>query len=227
MFYQIDNVLNAAELSHIQTALNQAAWEQGAHTAGKQAKTVKNNEQLSHDDPVAKSLVKVVLAALSGNNDFKSIAVPLRAMTPCFNRYCGGSNFYGKHIDNAVRAAPHNGELVRTDMSMTIFINEPNSYQGGALRLHLGNTSYDFKLPAGSALLYDAAYVHEVLPVTKGERLACFFWVQSMVQDAAQRRTLHELDVALTRLREAHGETDETVQLMGVYHNLLRMWSLV
>lgn len=225
MFYQIDNVLNADELSHIQTLLQQANWQQGSLTAGKQARHAKNNQQLAYDDPLAKEMARLILAAVASNGTFKSIAAPLRAMTPCFNRYTGSSNFYGQHIDNAVRSAAHNGELVRTDMSMTLFLNAPESYTGGELRLVLGTQSLDFKLPAGSMLLYDAAYVHEVLPVTEGERLACFFWVQSMVQSAQQRAVLHDLDRALTSLRDTHGENEDTVTLMGVYHNLLRMWS--
>lgn len=227
MFYRIDNVLSADELTHIQTLLQQASWQQGSLTAGRQARDAKNNQQLAYDDPLAQEMARLVLAAVADNGMFKSVATPLRAMTPCFNRYTGSSNHYGRHIDNAVRAAAHNGELVRTDLSMTLFLNPPENYTGGELRLVLGTQTLDFKLPAGSMLLYDAAYVHEVLPVTEGERLACFFWVQSMVQNAQQRIILHDLDRALTALRDTHGENEETISLMGVYHNLLRMWSQI
>lgn len=155
---------------------------------------------------------------------FFSAALPKRVFTPRVNRYAGGSNYYGNHIDNAIRALP-NGSKVRTDLSCTVFLNHPEDYEGGELTVLDTYGEKSVKLAAGDAVLYPGTSLHQVKPVTRGERQACFLWIESMVRSDEQRRLLFELDMNLLSLRQQHGETAEATVLTGVYHNLLRMWA--
>jgi PKHD-type hydroxylase len=230
MLITLPQLLSPDDLAHLHTALAQAPWTDGRASAGTQARHVKNNQQLPHDSDVASSIRRLVLERLNQSALFFSAALPLRIFTPRVNRYSGASNAYGNHIDNAIRLrTPEHGgvEHVRTDVSCTVFLNEPDTYDGGELTVNDTYGSRSLKLPAGHAVLYPGTSLHQVTPVTRGERLACFFWVQSMVRSDEQRRLLHELDMNLLALRSQHGETPETTALTGTYHNLLRMWAEV
>jgi PKHD-type hydroxylase len=169
----------------------------------------------------------MVLDGLNRSALFFSAALPLRIFTPRINRYGGEHNTYGNHIDNAVRlkATAAGTEYVRTDVSCTVFLNDPGEYDGGELTVSDTYGTRGVKLPAGHAVLYPGTSLHQVTPVKRGERLACFLWVQSMVRSDEQRRLLYELDMNLLALRQRHGETTETTGLTGTYHNLLRMWA--
>lgn len=225
MFLHVPAVLSADELRQAQTLLNQAPWADGRASAGAQAARVKNNEQLPHDCEVARTLRQTVLQALDRQPAFFSATLPKRVFTPRFNRYGGSSNAYGQHVDNAVRFAPDSGQRVRTDISCTLFLSDPQDYDGGELVIQEGYGQQQIKLPAGDLIVYPGTSVHEVLPVTRGQRLACFFWIESMVRSDAQRRVLFDLDNAIIALRSQHGENPQLVSLTGTYHNLLRMWA--
>jgi PKHD-type hydroxylase len=228
MLITLPQLLSPDDLDLVRSALAQAPWVDGAGSAGTQARSVKNNQQLAHDSDAATTIRRIVLERLNQSALFFTAALPLRIFTPRVNRYSGPSNAYGNHIDNAIRlkALDHGGvEHVRTDVSCTVFLNEPEDYDGGELTVKDTYGTRGVKLPAGHAVLYPGTSLHQVTPVTRGERLACFFWVQSMVRSDEQRRLLHELDMNLLSLRSQHGETPETTALTGTYHNLLRMWA--
>lgn len=225
MLLQLPDVLNPDELHQAQALLAQAPWRDGRPGAGVQARQVKNNEQLDHDSAPAQALRALVLQALDRNPLFFSATLPKRVFPPRPNRYGGDTNFYGPHIDGAVRFEPGTGQRVRTDVSCTLFLSDPQSYDGGELRIADTYGTPSVKLPAGHLVIYPGTSLHEVTPVTRGERLACFFWVESMVRSDEQRQLLYALDMNLLALRKAHGETPETTALTGVYHNLLRMWA--
>jgi PKHD-type hydroxylase len=233
MLLTLPHVLSAPQLAQVQSLLQEARWRDGAESAGSQAKWVKRNEQLGHDDPVAQAIRQMVLAGLQQHPLFFSAVLPLRTFTPRINRYSGSSNAYGPHFDNAVRLLQQSSQgqhshpqdqYVRTDVSCTVFLNDPDDYDGGELCVHDTFGQHRVKLPAGHAVIYPGTSLHEVAPVTRGERLACFFWVESMVRSDEQRSQLYALDMAITALRQ-QGESEQTVQLTGVYHNLLRMWA--
>lgn len=224
MLLTFPHVLQPAELADIQTLLAQAPWEEGLHSAGPQARPVKNNQQLPHVCAAAQHIRAQVLAGLDRIPDFFSATLPLKVFPPRINRYSVTHSHYGAHIDNAVRLLP-DGQRVRTDISCTVFLNPPDDYDGGELIIHDRYGPQRVKLPAGSAVVYPGTSLHEVSPVTRGERLACFFWIQSMVRSDEQRQLLHELDTQLQALRQQHGESAPTTALTGVYHNLLRQWS--
>lgn len=225
MLLHIPDVLTPAEVRHAQTLLTDAPWADGRPGAGVQAAQVKNNEQLAHDSAAAKEIRAMVLRGLDRCPQFFSAALPKKVFPPRLNRYGGDSNFYGNHIDGAVRYMPDTGQRVRTDVSCTVFLNEPTDYDGGDLCIADTFGEQAIKLPAGHMVLYPGTSLHQVKPVTHGHRLACFFWVESMVRSDEQRRLLYELDMNLLGLRTRHGETDETTGLTGTYHNLLRMWA--
>lgn len=224
MLLKLPGILSAADIAEVQALLPDAPWEDGKASAGAQAAQVKNNQQLPHDCEAAQRVRTLVLAGLDANSTFFSAALPKRVFTPRVNRYAGASNFYGNHIDNAIRALP-NGNKVRTDLSCTVFLNNPEDYDGGELTVTDTYGEKTVKLAAGDAVLYPGTSLHQVKPVTRGQRLACFLWIESMVRSDEQRRLLFELDMNLLGLRQQHGETDETTALTGVYHNLLRMWA--
>ena len=228
MLLRIPDVLNTAELAEARRLLAAAdlPWDDGRASAGTQAAAVKRNRQLPHDDATARTLRALVLRALDRHPTVFAAALPRKVFTPRFNRYAGDANAYGAHVDNAIRFAPDTGQRVRTDISATLFLSEPADYDGGELLLdEPDGTHGSVKLPAGHLLLYPGTRVHQVAPVTRGERLACFFWIESMVRRDDQRRVLFELDQALQQLRAEHGESGATVALTGTYHNLLRMWA--
>jgi PKHD-type hydroxylase len=225
MLLQLPCILNPEEIAHAQALLSTAPWADGRTGAGEQAKQVKNNEQLDHDGEAARTIRTMVLRALDRSPTFFSAALPKKVFPPRLNRYGGDSNFYGNHIDGAVRYTPGTGERVRTDVSCTVFLSDPDSYDGGELCIADTYGEQSIKLPAGHMVLYPSTSLHQVKPVTRGHRLACFFWIESMVRSDEQRRLLYELDMNLLGLRSRHGETDETTGLTGVYHNLLRMWA--
>lgn len=224
MLLTLPNLLTADDVLVAGTWLAQSPWTDGRASAGEQAALVKNNQQLPHDCEAAKHIRAMVLRGLDNSPSFFSAALPKRVFTPRVNRYGGASNFYGQHIDNAVRALP-TGQRVRTDVSCTVFLNDPEDYDGGELTIADTYGEQTVKLPAGHAVLYPGTSLHQVKPVTRGHRVACFFWIESMVRSDEQRRLLFELDMNLLSLRQQHGETSETTALTGVYHNLLRMWA--
>ena len=228
MLITLPDILSPDDLAQAHHLLSEANWTDGRDSAGPQARTVKNNQQLAHGDPAAQAIRAMVLNGLNRSPMFFSAALPLRIFTPRINRYGGEANTYGYHIDNAIRLnATDSGatEHVRTDVSCTVFLNDPDAYDGGELTVSDTYGTRGVKLPAGHAVLYPATSLHQVTPVTRGHRVACFLWAQSMVRSDEQRRLLYELDMNILALRQRHGETDETTGLTGAYHNLLRMWA--
>lgn len=223
MLVTLDALLSPTQLQELRTLLDHAPWASGSRSAGSQALHVKHNEQLPSDCEAAAAVRRTVLQALDAHPGFFSSALPKKVFTPRINRYQGDGH-YGAHYDNAILRRA-DGVQVRSDVSCTVFLNEPNDYEGGELVIHDTYGQQRIKLPAGSAVLYPATSLHEVTPVTRGQRLACFFWMESLVRDNAQRALLHELDLAITGLREQHGEGPQTQALAGTYHNLLRMWA--
>lgn len=224
MMIVIPGVLNAQELAEIRGLLDRAQWHDGRETAGYAAVRQKSNLQLRVNDEAAIAAGQVILRALSGNPRFVSFALPLKILPPMFNRYQGGGE-YGFHIDNAIRVDPLSGQRIRTDVSTTVFLNEPDEYEGGEL---IVNDTYGVervKLPAGHAVVYPGASLHRVSPVTQGHRLASFFWTQSMVQDESQRNILYDLDNTIQRLAVKPDNADDIPRLTGTYHNLVRLWA--
>jgi PKHD-type hydroxylase len=223
----IPKVLTPEQVRECNDVLGKADWIDGRATAGEQSGLAKRNLQIAEDAPEAKALGDVVLDALARNPYFMSAALPLRVFPPLFNRYCEGMGF-GGHIDNAIRVSNVTGARYRTDLSCTLFLTDPDDYDGGELVIDGGLSPQGVKLPAGDMLLYPASTVHRVEPVTRGERWASFFWVQSMVADSGQRTVLYDLDKAVAAARADLGdEHPAAVSLVGVYHNLIRMWSQV
>ncbi len=225
MLLHIPDILNPDELKRARELLATAPWADGRDSAGAQAAQVKNNEQLPHDCSAAREIRAMVLRGLDRSARFFSAALPKKVFTPRINRYGGASNHYGNHIDNAIRALPDASQRVRTDISCTVFLCEPDEYDGGELCISDTYGEQAVRLPAGHMVLYPGTSLHQVRPVTRGQRLACFFWIESMVRSDEQRRLLYELDMALLRLRQQHGESAESTALTGSYHNLLRMWA--
>jgi PKHD-type hydroxylase len=227
MMLQIPGVLSAEQVAHCQAVLRQAGWVDGRVTAGEQSGRAKRNLQVPEDAPEARALGEMILKSLAGHPRFMSAALPLRVYPPLFNRYAEAMGF-GDHIDNAIRISPLSGGRYRTDLSCTLFLTEPDQYDGGELVIEDGFSPRRVKLPAGDMLLYPATSVHRVEPITRGERWASFFWVQSMVESGERRRILYELDQATIAARGRLGDDDPAaVSLVGVYHNLIRMWSQV
>lgn len=224
MLICVPEVLSKAEVAEFRGVMDAADWEDGRSTAGAQSALVKRNEQLPPDSDVARALGRRVLSALSNNPLFISAAVPLQIFPPLFNRYAADSNHhFGIHVDNAVRGDHLTGLRIRTDLSVTLFLAEPDDYDGGELVIEDNYGSHEIKLPAGDLVLYPASSLHMVTPVTRGTRVASFFWLQSMVRDAHARSLIYDLDVAIQALVERLGRDDpETVKLTGIYHNLIR-----
>ncbi len=227
MLLHVREVLNADELREARAILTRATWGDGRVTAGVQSAQMKNNEQLPQDGADTKALQRIVLGGLNRHATFFSAALPKRVFPPLFNRYAGASNAFGNHVDNAVRFVPGTqGERVRTDVSCTLFLADPDEYDGGELTVEDTFGAQRVKLPAGDMVLYPGTSVHRVEPVTRGARVASFFWLESMVRSDEQRRLLFEMDTHLMRLRTSVGETDPAViGLTGTYHNLLRLWA--
>ena len=226
MLLNIPEVITQDEVRHARELLKTAPWTDGRASAGVQARQVKNNEQLPHDCDAAKQIRAMVLRGLDRHAIFFSAALPKRVFTPRINRYGGEANTYGNHVDNAIRFAPDTGLRVRTDISCTVFLADPDEYDGGELVVQDTFGEQRVKLRAGDMVLYPGTSVHRVDPVTRGYRLAGFFWIQSMVRSDEQRRLLFDMDQHLIELRSTVGETAPAViGLTGTYHNLLRMWA--
>lgn len=225
MLLHLPELLTPQEVAQAQQLLKEAPWVDGRKGTGELAKQVKNNEQLDHEGDIARSIREMVLRALDRNTTFFSAALPKKVFPPRVNRYGGESNFYGNHIDGAVRYMPGSGQRVRTDVSCTVFLTDPADYDGGELTIADTYGEQVVKLPAGHAVLYPGTSLHQVKPVTRGQRVACFFWVESLVRSDEQRRMLYELDMNLLAMRRRHGDSEETTALTGVYHNMLRMWA--
>jgi len=228
MLLNIPDVLNAEQLVRCRAQLDATEWADGRITAGYQSAKAKDNAQLPEDSPLARELGAIVLEALSRNSTFFSAALPKRVYPPLFNRYAGGQSF-GFHVDNAVRYDRSRGapEAVRTDLSATLFLSAPEDYDGGELIVEDTFGTHSVKLPAGHLVLYPGTSLHKVTPVTRGARLASFFWIQSMLRDDGQRRLMFDLDVSIRRLTQELPDHPALVQLTGVYHNLLRQWTEV
>lgn len=225
MLLRVPEVLSPAELARCRAIVEGADWADGKITAGTQSEQVKNNRQLPEDAQASHAARAIVLDALGRSALFITGALPRKTYPPLFNRYDGASNAFGNHIDNSVRTSPITGAWVRTDLSATLFMSEPAEYDGGELVIEDTFGSQSVKLAAGDLILYPASSVHRVEPVTRGCRLASFFWVESMVRDDAQRRLLFDLDMSILTLRGTDGDTPPVVKLTGCYHNLLRMWA--
>lgn len=226
MLLQIPDVLPAEEVARARRQLDAADWVDGRVTAGHQSARSKDNQQLPEQHPVARELGELVLAALQHNALFVSAALPLRVFPPLFNRYTGGQSF-GTHVDNAIRQVPGTPHRLRTDLSATLFLSAPDEYDGGDLVVEDTYGVHAVKLPAGHLVLYPATSLHHVRPVTRGARIASFFWIQSLVREDAQRTLLFDLDMSIIRLRQASGDSEPVVALTGIYHNLLRMWTAI
>ena len=224
MLITIPDVLDADQVRHCRAVLDAASWVDGRATAGHQGSRVKENLQLPELSPAARELGDLILAALERHPLFISAALPSEVYPPLFNRYAGGQHF-GAHIDNAVRLLPHSGRKLRTDVSATLFLSDPDEYEGGELLVEDTYGVHSAKLPAGHLLLYPSTSLHRVNPVTAGARMASFFWVQSMVRDDGQRALLFDVDSAIQQLTRTNADPDALVRLTGSYHNLLRMWA--
>ncbi len=228
MLIRIPNVLPADQVRLVRSQLDAAgaAWVDGRATAGHQGAQVKHNLQIAEDAPVAGELGAIVLAALERHPLFLSAALPAFIYPPMFNRYDGATGMhFGTHVDGAVRLVPGTGMKIRTDISATLFISPPEEYDGGELQVEDTYGAHSVKLPAGDLVLYPASSLHRVTPVTRGARIASFFWIQSLVRDDAQRALLFDLDMAVVRLTQAAPGHESLVSLTGCYHNLLRMWA--
>lgn len=222
MLLHIPGVLDAAQLAAIRRAIDAGPWEDGRATAGDQGARVKHNRQLRPDSAAAREASGIVQAVLATHPVFFAAALPLRIAPPMFNRYEGGET-YGLHVDGAARHEPEG--WLRTDLSSTLFLCEPDSYEGGELEVVDTYGTHEVKLPAGDLILYPSSSLHQVRPVTAGVRLGVILWMQSMVRDAERRRQLYELDQAIQSVRRTTGDTPETLSLTNHYHNLLRQWA--
>lgn len=224
MLLQIPQVLSADQVAQFRARMDGAAWIDGNVTSGHQSARAKFNEQLAEDSPLARELGEAIVAALGRNQLFFSAALPKRVFPPLFNRYQGGMEF-GNHVDGAVRVHAPSGLRIRTDISATLFLASPEDYDGGELLVEDAYGVQKVKLPAGDMILYPSTSLHRVNPVTRGARVASFFWIQSMVRDDAQRSLLFDMDMAILRLSKDLPGDPALVSLTGCYHNLLRMWS--
>ncbi|KXI27702.1 Fe2+-dependent dioxygenase [Paraglaciecola hydrolytica] len=224
MLLKIPQVLTKEQVKQAKEQLQKADWTDGNITAGYQSSQTKNNLQLPNDSLIGRQLGDMILSALAQNNLFMSAALPGKIFPPLFNCYQGGQSF-GTHIDNAIRQVPGTPVKIRTDLSMTLFISEPDEYEGGELVMEDTYGTQRVKLAAGDLVLYPATSLHRVTPVTKGRRLASFFWLQSMVASDEKRSILFDMDMAIQSLRNKVQDSPEIVQLTGVYHNLLRQWA--
>lgn len=224
MLIEIPALLNAREVESTVATLFDQPWVDGKVTAGQRSALAKNNRQLSQDSPVAIRVGEQILARLSDNALFMSAALPKRIYPPLFNRYCGGEAF-DWHIDNAIRGLKGVRERVRTDISATLFLANPASYDGGELIIRDTFGEHAVKLPAGHLLIYPGSSLHKINPVTRGERIASFFWIESLVREDSQRQLLLDMDVAIQTLTAQDADHHALLQLSGAYHNLLRRWS--
>ncbi|KQM67463.1 PKHD-type hydroxylase [Sphingomonas sp. Leaf17] len=225
MLIAIPDVLDVAAVARLRGIIDAAGWIDGNATSGPQAALAKRNEQLPEDLPAAREAADMVLDALGRTPLFVAAALPLKVYPPLFNRYAGGQDF-GLHVDNAIRLRRGTDFRMRSDLSATLFLSDPDSYDGGELVVEDLYGPQSVKLPAGHMVLYPASSLHRVTPVTRGVRVASFFWIQSMVRDDAARRILFDLDSGVQAVAAMSGQGDPAVvRLTGVYHNLLRRWA--
>ncbi|WP_295224685.1 Fe2+-dependent dioxygenase [uncultured Brevundimonas sp.] len=228
MLLQIPEVFSKAEVAALRARLDAGPWADGNATSGHQSATAKKNLQLPEESDVAKEVSALVVQALNANPMFVAAALPHTIFPPLFNRYEGGDQF-GLHVDNAIRQSRNGGTIrIRSDLSATLFLSEPEDYDGGELIIEEMYGSQAIKLPAGDLVLYPSKSLHRVTPVTRGARVSSFMWMQSLVRDDADRETLFRLDIATQRVASEKGPKDQAViELTGVYHNLLRRWTEV
>lgn len=224
MVIEIPELLTQAEVREAHAALMAAEWVDGRATAGHRARNVKRNGQLAPDNPVALRLSNLILDRLARTPLFIAAALPLRILPPKFNRYEDGGT-YGNHVDNAIFPVPGTMQHVRSDISSTLFLSDPDDYDGGDLVIEDMFGEHRVKLPAGHLIVYPGSSLHRVTPVTRGTRLAAFFWTQSLVAADERRRTLFQLDNAIQSLSADHPDHASVDELTNVYHNLLRQWS--
>lgn len=223
MLLHVPDVLDASQVKQLREALGSASWTDGRETVGPQGAQVKRNHQLPDASTRRHELATIVLCALASQPIYHSAVLPLKTLPPRFNRYEDGGA-YGFHIDGAVMSLAA-GDYLRSDISCTLFLSEPDSYDGGELIVSDTYGEHEIKLPAGDLIIYPSSSLHRVQPVNRGARLAAFFWVQSMVRDDGQRRLLFELDTSIQRLTHSSADAEALLQLTGVYHNLLRQWA--
>lgn len=228
MLIAIPDVLSPAQVAHARQVLDKAEWVDGKVTAGHQSSKTKDNMQIPEGSPASQELGNMIVEALGRNPLFVSAALPLRVFPPLFNRYTGGQSF-GTHVDNAIRQVPGTPHRIRTDLSATLFFTGPEEYDGGELCVEDAYGVQRVKLPPGHMILYPATSLHHVTPVTRGARICSFFWLQSMIRDDLRRSLMFDLDLAIQRLGrdlpEHPSAQQSSVQLTGVYHNLLRQWA--
>jgi PKHD-type hydroxylase len=221
---QIPDILSADMVAHCRHKLEGAEWVDGRVTAGHQSGRAKDNMQVPEDHPVARELGDLIVTALQNSQLFMAAALPLKVFPPLFNRYQGDQSF-GTHVDNAIRQVTGTPHRVRTDLSATLYLAQPDEYDGGELVIEDTYGVHSIKLEAGHLILYPSSSLHHVRPVTRGTRLASFFWIQSMVRDDGQRTLLFDLDMAIQQIGGESPDQAATVQLTGIYHNLLRRWA--
>ncbi|MFZ6657578.1 Fe2+-dependent dioxygenase [Undibacterium sp. TJN19] len=224
MMLHIPGVLSREQVIEMRRRLDASDWIDGKQTVGEQGARVKRNRQLPEHSPLSQELGSIVLAALKRSPLFFAAVLPLRIVPPLFNSYAGGEH-YGLHVDGSVRPVSDATYSLRTDVSSTLFLCEPDEYDGGELEVVDTYGTHEVKLPAGDLILYPSSSLHQVLPVTRGERVCSFFWTQSMIRDDARRTMLFEMDQTITSLRSQLGDSQEVLGLTGQYHNLLRMWA--
>lgn len=225
MLVEIPDVLTPDEVGQCRDLLQQASWQDGRQTAGHVAARAKDNQQLAQDDPLAEQLSDFLLGRLGGVSRFVAAALPLKVLPPRFNRYTGARS-YGAHVDNAIFSMPGTPVRVRGDMSATLFFSDPDEYDGGELMIQGEFGHHRVKLPAGHMVLYPASTIHQVTPVTRGVRLAAFFWIQSLVREGNRRAMLLDLDDTIQAIAAQTPDDLAVVRLTGLYHNLLRDWAV-
>ena len=225
MIHHIPNVLSKEQVAEFRTLMLSANWVNGKVTAGTLSASVKNNQQLSEQDPLTHELSELVMKAIWNHPMFQAAALPHQMIPPLFNRYDVQESF-GFHVDNSIRLIRGTQQQMRTDLSCTLFLSEPDEYDGGELVIEDTYGYHEVKLPAGDVVLYPATSLHEVSSITGGTRFASFFWVQSLIRDDSKRHLLFNLDESVRSLRMQHGDDyAEVVKLTNIYHNLIRMWS--
>ncbi len=225
MLLCLPDILSPDEVAEIRAILDAADWQDGRHTAGPQSAEIKRNAQIPLDSPILPEVQTRLLRALGSNPLWLSAVLPLHILPPMFNRYEGGQTF-GTHVDNAIRVIPAEGRRIRTDVSCTLFLSDPADYDGGELVVEGHYGAQAVKLPAGHCVIYPSTSLHQVTPVTRGARVASFFWIQSMVRDDARREMLFDLDQTIQSLSASLGlNAPDAVRLTGIYHNLIRQWA--
>ena len=224
MLITVPDVLTKDQVQQMRQVLDAAEWVDGKVTAGYQAQAVKDNHQLPEGHPISQQLGEIVLQALARAPLFISAALPLKVFPPMFNRYAGGGHF-GTHVDTAIRQMVTTGQRIRTDVSATLFLSEPEEYDGGVLNVEDTYGTQSVKLPAGHMVLYPSTSLHHVTSVTRGVRVSSFFWLQSMIRQDAHRTLLFDLDQSIQTLAKELPGNATTVKLTGIYHNLLRQWA--